>query len=232
MTPNNPESQVIQMIVPSYEKARFNMVEQQVRPWEVLDAQVLELIGSMPREHFVPEKYRGLAYADIEIPLGGGQKMMFPRVEGRLLQALDIQSEEAVLEIGTGSGYLTACLARMGGSVISQEINPEFTEQARTKLAELGIENVQLRTTDSLNDDVESGPFDAIAVTGSLPSIPDNLKQRLAIGGRMFIVTGDAPAMTAYLVIRQGENEWQTEALFETDIERLINAPVIKKFEF
>ncbi|MCW8906617.1 MAG: protein-L-isoaspartate O-methyltransferase [Sedimenticola sp.] len=220
------------MIVPSYEKARFNMVEQQVRPWEVLDAQVLELIGSMPREHFVPEKYRGLAYADIEVPLGDGQKMMFPRVEGRILQALDVQPEETVLEIGTGSGYLTACLARMGGSVISQDINPEFTEQARKKLAELGIENVQLRTTDSLSDDVESGPFDAIAVTGSLPTIPDNLKQRLTVGGRMFIITGESPVMTAYLVTRRGDNEWQTEALFETDIARLINAPVTRKFEF
>jgi len=220
------------MIVPSYEKARFNMVEQQVRPWEVLDAQVLELIGSMPREHFVPEKYRGLAYADIEIPLGDGQKMMFPRVEGRILQALEVQADETVLEIGTGSGYLTACLAQMGGSVISQDINPEFTEQARKRLAELGIENVQLRTTDSLSDDVESGPFDAIAVTGSLPSIPDNLKQRLTVGGRMFIVTGESPVMTAYLVTRQGEDEWQTEALFETDITRLVNAPVTRKFEF
>ena len=220
------------MIVPSYERARFNMVEQQVRPWEVLDSQVLELIGSMPREHFVPDKYKGLAYADIEVPLGDGQKMMFPRVEGRLLQALDIQPDEAVLEIGTGSGYLTACLARMGGSVISQEINPAFTEQARKNLSGLGIENVQLRTTDSLNDDVESGPFDAIAVTGSLPFIPDSLKQRLAIGGRMFIVTGDSPAMTAYLVTRRGEDEWESEGLFETDIVRLTNAPVIRKFEF
>ena len=220
------------MIVPSYEKARFNMVEQQVRPWEVLDSQVLELIGSMPREHFVPDKYKGLAYADIEIPLGDGQKMMFPRVEGRLLQALNIQPDEKVLEIGTGSGYLTACLARLGGSVISQEINPAFTERARKNLSGLGIENVQLRTTDSLNDDVESGPFDAIAVTGSLPFISDSLKQRLAIGGRMFIVTGDSPAMTAYLVTRRGEDEWETEGLFETDLMRLTNAPVIRKFEF
>ncbi len=220
------------MTVPSFEKARFNMVEQQVRPWEVLDAQVLELVGNMPREHFVPDSYKGLAYADIEIPLGDGQKMMFPRVEGRLLQALDIQPEETVLEIGTGSGYLTACLARLANSVISQDINPQFTDSARRKLASLGIENVQLRTADSLNDDVASGPFDAIAVTGSLPFIPNELMQRLKVGGRMFIVTGDSPAMEASLVTRTGDDEWQTEGLFETDIGRLTNAPEIKRFEF
>ncbi|PLX61327.1 protein-L-isoaspartate O-methyltransferase family protein [Sedimenticola selenatireducens] len=220
------------MIVPSYEKARFNMVEQQVRPWEVLDAQVLELIGSMPRDHFVPDSYKGLAYADIEIPLGDGQKMMFPRVEGRLLQALDIQPSDNILEVGTGSGYLTACLAKMGNRVISQEINPTFTEQARQRLAELQIENVELRTTDSLSDDIESGRFDAIAITGSLPEMPETFKQRLNIGGRLFVVTGQSPVMTAFLVTRTGENEWQSEPLFETDITPLTNAPVIRKFEF
>lgn len=220
------------MIVPSYEKARFNMVEQQVRPWEVLDSQVLNLIGSMPRDHFVPDNYKGLAYADIEIPLGDGQKMMFPRVEGRLLQALDIQPGDNILEVGTGSGYLTACLAKMGNRVISQEINPTFTEQARQRLAELQIENVELRTTDSLSDDIESGRFDAIAITGSLPEMPETFKQRLNIGGRLFVVIGQSPVMTAFLVTRTGENEWQSEALFETDITPLTNAPVIRKFEF
>ncbi|WP_435686386.1 protein-L-isoaspartate O-methyltransferase family protein [Sedimenticola selenatireducens] len=220
------------MIVPSYEKARFNMVEQQVRPWEVLDSQVLNLIGSMPRDHFVPDNYKGLAYADIEIPLGDGQKMMFPRVEGRLLQALDIQPGDNILEVGTGSGYLTACLAKMGNRVISQEINPTFTEQARQRLAELQIENVELRTTDSLSDDIESGRFDAIAITGSLPEMPETFKQRLNIGGRLFVVTGQSPVMTAFLVTRTGENEWQSEPLFETDITPLTNAPVIRKFEF
>lgn len=220
------------MIVPSYEKARFNMVEQQVRPWEVLDSQVLELIGNLPRDHFVPDNYKGLAYADIEIPLGDGQKMMFPRVEGRLLQALDIQPTDNILEVGTGSGYLTACLAKMGNRVISQEINPTFTEQARQRLAELQIENVELRTTDSLSDDIESGRFDAIAITGSLPEMPEAFKQRLNIGGRLFVVIGQSPVMTAFLVTRTGENEWQSEPLFETDITPLTNAPVIRKFEF
>jgi len=220
------------MIVPSYEKARFNMVEQQVRPWEVFAPQVLELIGNLPRDHFVPDNYRGLAYADIEIPLGDGQKMMFPRVEGRLLQALDIQPNDNILEVGTGSGYLTACLAKMGSRVISQEINPTFTEQARQRLAELQIENVELRTTDSLSDDIESGRFDAIAITGSLPEMPDTFKQRLNIGGRLFVVIGQSPVMTAFLVTRTGENEWQSEPLFETDMTPLTNAPVIRKFEF
>ena len=220
------------MIALSYENARFNMVEQQVRPWEVLDPQVLELVGNMPRESFVPDNYKGLAYADIEIPLGDGQKMMFPRVEGRLLQALDIQPSETILEIGTGSGYLTACLAKLGEKVISQDINPAFTEQARKQLAELGIDNAQLRTSDSLSDNIEDGRFDAIAVTGSLPAMPEALKQRLNIGGRMFIVIGESPVMTAFLVTRTGESEWQSEALFETDIAPLVNAPVIRKFEF
>jgi protein-L-isoaspartate(D-aspartate) O-methyltransferase len=220
------------MIVPSYEKARFNMVEQQVRPWEVLDPTVLDLVGEMPRDHFVPDAYKGLAYADIEIPLGDGQKMMFPRVEGRLLQALDIQPTDNILEIGTGSGYLTACLAKLGNKVISQEINPAFTEQARKRLSDLEIDNVELRTTDSLSDNIESGRFDAIAVTGSLPEMPETFKQRLNIGGRLFVVIGQSPVMTAYLVTRTGENEWQSEGLFETDIAPLVNAPVIRKFEF
>lgn len=220
------------MIVPSYEEARFNMVEQQVRPWEVLDATVLELIGNLPREHFVPDNYKGLAYADIEIPLGDGQKMMFPRVEGRILQALAIQPTDNILEVGTGSGYLTACLAKLGNKVVSEEINPTFTEQARQRLAELQINNVELRTVDSLSEAAESGRFDAIAVTGSLPEMPETFKQRLNIGGRLFVVIGQSPAMSAYLVTRTGENEWQSEALFETDIVPLTNAPVIRKFEF
>lgn len=220
------------MIALSYENARFNMVEQQVRPWRVLDAKILNLVGSLPREMFVPDNYKGLAYADIEIPLGDGQMMMFPRVEGRLLQALNIQPEDTILEIGTGSGYLTACLAKLGNTVISQEINPVYTEQARARLAALDINNVQLRTTDSLSDDIESGLFDAIAVTGSLPEIPENFKQRLNIGGRLFIVVGESPVMTAYLVTRTGENVWETDALFETDIAPLTNASVSKKFVF
>ncbi len=220
------------MIVPSYEEARFNMVEQQVRPWEVLDATVLELIGNLPREHFVPDNYKGLAYADIEIPLGDGQKMMFPRVEGRILQALAIQPSDNILEVGTGSGYLTACLAKLGNKVVSEEINPAFTEQARQRLAELQINNVELRTVDSLSEAAEGGRFDAIAITGSLPEMPETFKQRLNIGGRLFVVIGQSPAMSAYLVTRTGENEWQSEALFETDIVPLTNAPVIRKFEF
>lgn len=220
------------MIAPSYENARVNMVEQQVRPWRVFDTKILDLVGSLPREAFVPENYQGLAYADIEIPLGDGEMMMFPRVEGRLLQALNIQPEETILEIGTGSGYLTACLAKLGSTVISQEINPAYTEQARTRLAALDINNVQLRTTDSLSDDIESGRFDAIAVTGSLPEIPEQFKQRLNIGGRLFIVAGESPVMTACLVTRTAENVWETDALFETDIAPLRNAPVSKKFLF
>ncbi|MCW8889876.1 MAG: protein-L-isoaspartate O-methyltransferase [Sedimenticola sp.] len=220
------------MIALSYENARFNMVEQQVRPWEVLDADVLSLVGSMPRELFVPEQYKGLAYADIEVPLGDGEKMMFPRVEGRLLQALNIKETDNILEVGSGSGYLTACLAKMGNAVTSQDINPAFTEMARANLAAASINNVQLRTADSLSDEIESGRYEAIAITGSLPEMPEKFKQRLTIGGRLFVIVGSSPVMTAYLVTRTDENSWQTEALFETDVEPLKNAPVVRKFEF
>ncbi len=214
------------------EQARFNMVQQQIRPWNVFDQRVLNVLDELPRDTFVPEKYRGLAYADTEIPLGGGEQMMFPRMEARLLQALDIQPEDKILEIGTGSGYLTACLAKLGKSVISIDINSAMTDQARFQLEAQGIANVELRTDDGVMTTVEGGPFDVIAITGSLPRVPDGLKQQLEVGGQLFVVIGSGDAMEASLITRVNEQAWRTEGLFETEVLPL-NTPLrSKKFTF
>ena len=220
------------MTTDSLEHARFNMVQQQIRPWEVMDQRVLETLGMLPREAYVPDAYKGLAYADIEIPLAQGQKMMFPRVEGRLLQALDIQKEDKILEIGTGSGYLTACLAHLGGQVISLDIRQEFIESAKAALGNQGYDNVELRCADALAGNIAGGPFDVIAVTGSLPEVPEAWKKLLSNGGRMFAVCDDAPTMEATLITRTGENSWRNEGMFETELLLLENIPARDRFVF
>ena len=220
------------MNVDSLEQARFNMVQQQIRPWEVLDQRVLDLINQIPRDQFVPEAYRGLAYADIEVPIGHGQQMMFPRVEARLLQSLDVKPNDKILEIGSGSGYLTACLANLGGQVTSLDIHEDFTGAVRARLDAQGIGNVELRTADGLAGEIAGGPFDVIAVTGSLPEVPDALKQQLTIGGRLFAVTGEAPAMEASLITRVDEHNWARESLLETCIPPLLNAGKPQDFIF
>jgi protein-L-isoaspartate(D-aspartate) O-methyltransferase len=204
------------MIADNLAAARHNMVEQQIRPWEVMDRKVLQLLAEAPREDFVPDRYRQLAYADTEISIGAGQRMMAPKLEAKLLQALNIRPNDNILEIGTGSGFLTSCLAQLGNWVTSIEIHPELSEQAQQRLLKTGISNISLRSGDGLSGPVESGPYDAIAVTGSLPILDENLQQQLSVGGRMFVVTGTSPAMVATLVTRVGENEWRNEPLFET----------------
>jgi protein-L-isoaspartate(D-aspartate) O-methyltransferase len=204
------------MIAENLAAARHNMVEQQIRPWEVMDRKVLQLLAEAPREDFVPDRYRQLAYADTEISIGAGQRMMAPKLEAKLLQALNIRPNDNILEIGTGSGFLTSCLAQLGNWVTSIEIHPELSEQAQQRLLKTGISNISLRSGDGLSGPVESGPYDAIAVTGSLPILDENLQQQLSVGGRMFVVTGTSPAMVATLVTRVGENEWRNEPLFET----------------
>jgi len=217
----------------STEKARFNMIEQQIRPWEVLDRRVLELLTEVPREAFVPEAYRNLAFADIEIPIGLGEAMMHPKMEGRMLQALAVQPKEQVLEIGTGSGFVTACLARLAAQVTSVDIHPQFTEAARGRLAQQGITNLELFTGDAL-----SGPgerrFDVIAVTGSLPLADQSheLAERLTLGGRMFVVIGEAPVMEATLITRIWEEQYTVEKLFETNLRPLVNARTPERFRF
>ena len=171
-------------------QARFNMVEQQIRTWEVLDQQVLDLMGQVPREDFVPEAYRNLAFADTCIPLEHGQTMMLPRVEARMLQALQVAPTDRVLEVGTGSGFVTALLARLGGHVTSVEIHDSLQSGARAKLAAHAIENVDLYSGDASHGWERSAPYDVIAVTGSLPVLEESFQNSLAIGGRLFIIVG------------------------------------------
>jgi len=213
-------------------QARFNMVQQQIRPWEVFDRRVLGLLEQLPRDAFVSEQQQGLAYADAELPIGHGQQMMFPRVEARLLQALNIAPGDRILEIGSGSGFVTACLAKLGSQVVSIEIHADLAEQAAKRLAEHQISNVDLRTADALAGPIDGGPFDAIAITGSLPRLPEMLQQQLTIGGRLFVVVGESPAMEATLVTRTGEKDWRSEGLFETDLAALENVAVEARFQF
>ena len=212
------------------ENARHNMIEQQIRPWEVLDQRVLDLLNEIPRENFVPQRYLKLAYADTTIPLGDEQVMMPPRVEARILQALNIQADETVLEVGTGSGYVTALLASLAEHVYSVDINTEMTRTAGEKLADHGIINVTLETGDAARGWDAHAPYDVIVLTGSLPLLPNNFKQALTVGGRLLAIVGDAPAMDVVLITRVGESEWTQETLFETDLPPLINAPEPDRF--
>jgi len=222
-----------QMTEVSTEIARFNMIEQQIRPWDVLDRRVLEIFAQVPREAFVPEAYRNLAFADVEVPIGLGEAMMAPRVEARMLQALAVQPKDRVLEIGTGSGFVTACLARLAEQVTSIEIHRELTEAARERLAQHRITNLELRTGDALARLGEQR-YDAIAVTGSLPLADQSheLAQCLTLGGRMFVVIGEAPVMEATLVTRIWEDQYTVESLFETDLRPLVNARTPERFSF
>jgi protein-L-isoaspartate(D-aspartate) O-methyltransferase len=222
------------MMANQFEKARFNMVEQQVRPWEVINPRVLSLMETLPREAFVPKAYQDLAYADIEIPIGMGQSMMFPRIEGRLMQALDLQPSDKVLEVGTGSGYLTACLANLAKQVVSIDIHPEFTDAAAIKLEQQGLNNVTLLRGDALANPTQGSPFDAIAITGSLPTSEqaEIFRQQLAPGGRMFVIIGQAPVMTCQLVTRHNTKVFQEESIFETEVAALENAPAPVEFDF
>jgi protein-L-isoaspartate(D-aspartate) O-methyltransferase len=212
------------------DQARYNMIEQQIRPWEVLDQRVLDLLSTVPREDFVPEGYRNMAFADINIPLGEGQVMMSPKVEARILQALTVQDDETVLEIGTGSGYFTALLATLAKQVFSVDINPDMTRQAGEKLAAHGLTNITLETGDAARGWDNHAPYDIIVVTGSLPLLPDTFKQALKVGGRLLAVVGDSPAMGVLLITRIGDTEWAQETLFETDLPALINAPQPERF--
>lgn len=220
------------MLANDLETARFNMIAQQIRPWEVIDERVLSVFETVPREHFVNPDYIGLAFADIAAPIGAGQQMMKPMQEARMLQALDVQPGESVLEIGTGSGFVTACLARLGGIVTSYEIHPELSETAAARLGAMQVKDVELVAGDGLHASLAPASFQVIAVTGSLPCYPDYLEKLLAPGGRMFIVIGEEPAMTAMLVSRNASGEIWKEKLFETVLPALENAPQPDHFVF
>ncbi len=223
-----------------FEKARFNMVEQQVRPWDVLNPRVLDVISNMPREKFTPDEYKNLAYVDTRIPLGSFEDhpctMANPILQGRILQELAIQDDDLILEIGTGSGYLTACLAQLGRHVDTVDINEDLTEMATKNLQEMQVNNVNLTTGDAAKGWHQKRNYDVIVITAAMQGIPESYKKLLKIDGRMFVVTGDAPAMTAHRVTRIAENEWTTENLFETSIEPIIqpgsNTSTLQAFKF
>ena len=216
----------------NFEKARFNMVEQQVRTWEVLDERVLELLETTHREDFVPVRYRKMAFTDMAIPLDHGQNMMKPVVEGRLLQALELKTDETVLEIGTGSGFITACLAQLAKRVVTVDIHEQFTKEAEAKLKEKDIHNVEFETGDVMTGWQPEQAHDVLVVTGSVPEVPEHFRGWVNPGGRMFVVSGESPAMEAKLLTRLNATEWREESLFETDLARLINAEKAPEFEF
>jgi protein-L-isoaspartate(D-aspartate) O-methyltransferase len=211
--------------------AREQMVEQQVRAWDVLDGRVLEVLRQVPRELFVPPAQRYRAYADAEVPLARGQHMLRPSVVGRLLQALLPQGEEAVLEIGSGSGFVTACLRALTSRVRSLEIIPQLADEARRNLGTLGMRDVEVVDADALQGET-GARYAAIAVTASLPTYDTRFERMLSVGGRLFIVVGEAPAMDARLVRRTAEESFASESLFETVIDPLVNAVRPPEFVF
>jgi protein-L-isoaspartate(D-aspartate) O-methyltransferase len=211
--------------------ARQQMIDHQVRAWTVLDTAVLDVFSAVPREAFVPGAFASLAFADMAIPLGHGEFMMTPTVEGRVLQALDLRANERVLEIGTGSGFLTACLAKLSGTVTSVDIHGEFVRDAARKLANAGIDNVELRVMDATRE-LPGDRFDAIAVTGSVETFDPRFANALRPGGRLFVVVGSPPVMEARLVRRAADGDWNSESLFETSLAPLVHGRLPPQFVF
>lgn len=213
------------------EQARFNMIEQQIRPWEVLDPQVLDLLYVVKREDFVPPAYRSLAFADMEIPLGHGQVMLAPRIEARLLQELGVKKTDKVLEVGTGSGYMAALLAARAEYVTTVELVPELAQAARQNLEQAGIANVTIETGNGLDGWSQRGPYDVIVLSGSVPVLPPEVLKQLRVGGRLVAIVGEAPVMEALMVTCTAEGVFNTVNLFETVAPAL--AGVTKsRFEF
>ena len=214
------------------EQARSNMVEQQIRPWEVLDQDVLDLLYAVPREDFVPGAYRTLAFADMEIPIGEGEKMMAPKIEARIVQELAPRKHERVLEVGTGSGYLTALLAHRAGHVHSVEIRPALAAFGRGNLERHGADNVTLEIGDAARGWPTRAPYDAIVLTGSTPVLPRALLDQLAPGGRLFAVVGEPPVMVARLVTCSAPGAFRAVELFDTLLAPLVNAEQPPRFRF
>jgi protein-L-isoaspartate(D-aspartate) O-methyltransferase len=214
------------------EQARANMVEQQIRPWEVLDPVVLELLYSVPREEFVPPALRNLAFADLELPIGEGEKMMAPKIEARIVQGLALRKTERVLEVGTGSGYLTALLARCAAHVHSLEIRPALAALGRANLERNGTDNVTLEVGDGARGDPRRAPYDAIVLTGSTPVLPAGLREQLLPGGRLFAVVGEPPVMVARLVTCTAPGAYATVDMFDTVLAPLVNAERAPRFRF
>jgi len=214
------------------EQARFNMIEQQIRPWDVLDSHVLQLLAVVKREDFAPSVHRALAFADMEIPLAGGQCMLTPRVEARMLQDLAVRKHEKVLEIGAGSGYMAALLAHKAQRVISLEIVPELVTLARANLQKAGVHNAEARLGDGAKGVPVEGPFDVIVLSGSVAEIPQSLLQNLKVGGRLAAIVGEEPMMRATFITRTSETAFQTSQPWDTVAPRLLNFPEPSRFRF
>jgi protein-L-isoaspartate(D-aspartate) O-methyltransferase len=216
----------------NFEQARFNMIEQQIRPWDVLDADVLHLISVVKREDFVPLAHKALAFADMEIPLGHGQCMLAPRVEARMLQDAAVQKHEKVLEIGAGSGFMAALLAHRAQRVISLEIVPELAAMARTNLQKAGIHNAEVRPLDGAQVVCPEGPFDVIILSGSVAEVPPALLAQLKVGGRLVAIVGSEPMMRATVVTRTSETGFKTSQPWDAVAPRLLNFPEPSPFQF
>jgi protein-L-isoaspartate(D-aspartate) O-methyltransferase len=214
------------------EQARFNMIEQQIRPWNVLDQDVLDLLHVVKREQFVPAAYQNLAFADVEIPLPGGDAMLAPKFEARILQEVGVKKHETVLEIGTGSGYMAALLAHRAAKVTTVEINPETAEQAKKNLANAGIHNVTVEVGNGAQGWEKGAPYDAIVISGALEVLPEAILKQVKVGGRIAAIVGQAPVMEASIITRTGETSFSTVKVFETNVRYLTGAPVPSHFQF
>lgn len=214
------------------EQARFNMIEQQIRPWNVLDQDVLDLLHVVKREQFVPAAYQNLAFADVEIPLPGGEAMFNPKVEARIVQELAVKKHENVLEIGTGSGYMAALLAHRARHVTTVEIQPEAARLARENLARAGLGNVTVEEGNGASGWDKGAPYDVILVSGGLPVLPEALLKQVKVGGRIGAILGDAPAMSFNIITRTSETAYDTVKIFETNVKPLTGAPAPSRFQF
>jgi len=214
------------------EQARFNMIEQQIRPWDVLDGSVLELLSVVKREAFVPAAFKDLAFADLEIPLGHGQCMLAPRMEARMLQDLAVQKHENVLEIGAGSGYMAALLAHRAQRVVSLELNAELAATARSNLRSAGVQNAEVRHADGAAKVAAEGNFDVIVLSGSVAEIPHALLDLLTVGGRLGALVGDDPIMRATFVTRNSATDFTTRQPWDCSAPRLQNFQEPSRFEF
>lgn len=216
----------------NFEQARHDMIEQQIRTWDVVDTQVLNLMRNLPRELFVPENYKEFSYADMQVPLPHGQVMLSPREVARILQSLKVQADESALEIGTGSGYLSALLSLMVKNVVSVEIFPDIAEKAHQCWKHLGLSNIEGQIGNAAAGWDPLTAYDIICITGSVPSLPDFWLQQLTIGGRLFVVVGEAPLMYAKLITRVAHQEWTHQRLYETLVPTLLHTEPKPQFEF
>lgn len=212
--------------------AHTNMVKQQVRTWAVTDPVIVNLLETIPREHFVPAEYQSMAYAEFSIPLGNDQFMLLPSVIGRMLQSLNIKGTDKICQIGTGSGYTTAMLARLGHHVYSVDCHKEFNQKAQQKCSALGINNVTFLEGDGTKGWAEFAPYDVMVITGSMPFLPKSITEQIAANGRIFVVLGEAAPMHATLFTQSAAQQWQAEKLFETSLAPLENAPATEAFVF